>query len=644
MSATSAVPGRASVAAQLRTPLVRSTTALVASGVLTTLLGLAFWAVAARLYPVADVGRASSAISAMTMLVALLQLNLTTGLMRFLPDAGNRAGHLLVTAYAVTTVTTALGGAAVVLGLGDRGFLAGLGPDRLAFGLLFALAVPVWSLFVLQDAALTGLRAAVYVPAENLVFAVAKILLLVVLAGWPAVTLLLAWILPAAVLLIPVSVLIGLRLLPRCAHRPATVRRWRDVRRFLAQDYGGSFLETLTAAAVPVLVTWRLGLEPGAYFYTCWVALVGSELVLGSIGSSLIVEGAHDRRALTALHRSAGRLTAVFALAVVVVGVPAAPLVLGVVGPAYAAHGTTLLRLLLLAVPLRAIVVLQMSRARVERRGVTVLAYQAGYAVLLFAGCWYGLRSAGIEAVGWAFLATQAVLAGGVLAQGVAHGLARRLGRRLARSVRRRAGRPLRRAAGAGLERARRGAHPLHDLGERFWSALAEDLSWGVRDLLVNRVAGSVLMPRMLRFVAYRAAGLDVRTPNVYPGCTFVGAGRVHLGEDTFVNRDCYFEAVSGISIGAGSAIGMQSMFVTSSHPFGPDGHFAWLAEGRSVRVGNRCWIGARVTVLPGVTIGDDVVVAAGAVVTRDCLPGGLYAGVPAQRVRELTPGEGCEP
>jgi len=62
----------------------------------------------------------------------------------------------------------------------------------------------------------------------------------------------------------------------------------------------------------------------------------------------------------------------------------------------------------------------------------------------------------------------------------------------------------------------------------------------------------------------------------------------------------------------------------------------AGAVGGKPVAVGNGCWIGARVMVMPGVSVGDGCVVAAGAIVTKDCEPHGLYAGVPAQRVRDL--------
>jgi acetyltransferase-like isoleucine patch superfamily enzyme len=74
----------------------------------------------------------------------------------------------------------------------------------------------------------------------------------------------------------------------------------------------------------------------------------------------------------------------------------------------------------------------------------------------------------------------------------------------------------------------------------------------------------------------------------------------------------------------------MRVTITTSAH----DAADLKTVRHRPVRIGNRVWLGVGVIVLPGVTIGDDVVVGAGAVVTRDCLEPGLYAGVPAERIR----------
>lgn len=54
------------------------------------------------------------------------------------------------------------------------------------------------------------------------------------------------------------------------------------------------------------------------------------------------------------------------------------------------------------------------------------------------------------------------------------------------------------------------------------------------------------------------------------------------------------------------------------------------------IKIGGGCWIGARAVILPGVTVGNGCIIGAGAVVAKDCEPDGMYAGVPAKRVRDL--------
>lgn len=169
--------------------------------------------------------------------------------------------------------------------------------------------------------------------------------------------------------------------------------------------------------------------------------------------------------------------------------------------------------------------------------------------------------------------------------------------------------------------------------------SLGQDASWAGYDLVANQLAGSFLTPRAARFALWRAMGVQLELPVIiFSGCTMVGGAPLSIGRGTFVNRECYFERVGPISIGSETQIGMQAAFITSTHPFGDDGRFAMQPTGLPVVVGDRCWIGARATILPGVTVGDDVVVAAGAVVAKDCAPRGLYGGVPARRIRDIGP------
>lgn len=80
----------------------------------------------------------------------------------------------------------------------------------------------------------------------------------------------------------------------------------------------------------------------------------------------------------------------------------------------------------------------------------------------------------------------------------------------------------------------------------------------------------------------------------------------------------------------------MQVSFVNSTHDIGDSEMRGGRVKSQPIVVEDGCWICSRVTILPGVTIGKGCVIAAGAVVTKDCLPNGLYAGVPAKRIKDL--------
>jgi maltose O-acetyltransferase len=103
-----------------------------------------------------------------------------------------------------------------------------------------------------------------------------------------------------------------------------------------------------------------------------------------------------------------------------------------------------------------------------------------------------------------------------------------------------------------------------------------------------------------------------------------------------FINEGCSFDNLERVTIGDRVHVGPEVLFGTSSHEMGCSKARAGDVFLAPLVVGSGCWIGARAVILPGVTIGEGCVVGAGAVVTKDCLPHGLYAGVPARRVRDL--------
>ena len=105
----------------------------------------------------------------------------------------------------------------------------------------------------------------------------------------------------------------------------------------------------------------------------------------------------------------------------------------------------------------------------------------------------------------------------------------------------------------------------------------------------------------------------------------------IALGENVFLNFNCVILDVVEVSIGSGTQIAPGVQILTADHPRDPALRRTGLEFGRPVRIGQNVWIGAGALILPGMTIGDDALIGAGSVVTRDVAPGITVAGNPAR-------------
>ncbi|WP_309412347.1 sugar O-acetyltransferase [Brevibacillus laterosporus] len=108
----------------------------------------------------------------------------------------------------------------------------------------------------------------------------------------------------------------------------------------------------------------------------------------------------------------------------------------------------------------------------------------------------------------------------------------------------------------------------------------------------------------------------------------------ITIGKNVFFNTGCSFQDRGGISIGNGSMIGMNVTIATLNHGLSLETRN--IAYPSPVKLGENVWIGSNSTILPGVTIGDNSVVAAGAVVTKDVPENTVVAGVPAKVVKKI--------
>jgi acetyltransferase-like isoleucine patch superfamily enzyme len=112
----------------------------------------------------------------------------------------------------------------------------------------------------------------------------------------------------------------------------------------------------------------------------------------------------------------------------------------------------------------------------------------------------------------------------------------------------------------------------------------------------------------------------------VYPPFYTDHGLNLHLGERVFVNQGCTFLDYAGIRLGDRVMVGPRVTFITSGHPVDPAERRLYLT-GEPIDVADNVWIGAGATILPGVSIGRDAVIAAGAVVADDVPPASLVTG-----------------
>ena len=108
----------------------------------------------------------------------------------------------------------------------------------------------------------------------------------------------------------------------------------------------------------------------------------------------------------------------------------------------------------------------------------------------------------------------------------------------------------------------------------------------------------------------------------------------ITIGKDVFINSGCHFQDQGGIQIGDGALIGHNVVLATINHDLNPEenrkNHYA------PITIGAHVWIGSNAAILPGVTLGDWAVVAAGAVVTQDVPPRTVVGGVPAKVLKVI--------
>ncbi len=403
----------------LRIPLYKNGYSLILSSATTSGLGMLFWVLAAHYYSVETIGTSSAMIAAMMFLSGVSQRGVNSALVRFVPLAGRASARLVGVTYLISLVIAG----AVTLAIGRILYplfpiLGVVGRDLLPL-VLFAGVVMIWSVFTLQDSVLTGLGQAHWVPIENTIVSAVKIVLLILLANWiPVEGVLVAWLIPVVVSVAPVNLLIFRRLLP--AHSQATANQaeplaLRPLLKYVSGNHLASLFLLASTTLLPVIVASQAGARANAYFYPPWMITTSLQLVAINLTTSLTVEGTRDRPQLRAYgYRVFVHIMQLLVpvIAIILVG---APWILRIFGADYAVEGSDLLRWLALATLPNTIVVLYIALARVQNRVAGIIAVQGALCVLVLGLSFRLLPVYGIAGVGVAVLASQTVIAAGLL-------------------------------------------------------------------------------------------------------------------------------------------------------------------------------------------------------------------------------------
>lgn len=170
----------------------------------------------------------------------------------------------------------------------------------------------------------------------------------------------------------------------------------------------------------------------------------------------------------------------------------------------------------------------------------------------------------------------------------------------------------------------------------------------GVRHVAIHltnhfsNLVGDEVVGRRARAALLRRMGADIaQDATVHGGSHFSDPRNLLVGRGSLINRNCYFDLHARVTIGDEVGIGHGVTIITTVHDLGPShrrGGYTYHGQGVTIHSG--AWLGANVTIMPGVVVGKGAVVGTGSLVLQDVDPDTCVAGVPARIIRALPTGD----
>jgi O-antigen/teichoic acid export membrane protein len=362
---------RSAASRQWSNPLARGGLALLINTGLTAILGFGYWLIAARLFSTYAIGVAGALVAATTLFAGLGQLNLSGMLMRFLPKVGGKSRRLVLLTYAYAASASAvLAGVSLVI---IRHVASPGSPLRLDVvqSTAFVFAVSATAIFTIQDSVLIAVRRAIWVPAENGSFGIAKICLLFIFAPLgTAFAVFGAWMIPLTLTIPVISAVLFFRFLPKASGLQRSVPLGRRTRsrmvRFAVGDATGGLFTQAWTYLPPIIITASLGPSVNALYFISFLFASTIDQIAANYASPLTVEGTRAPEEIATLIRSALRHIYAIILPVIIALIIFCPWLVRAFGEKYT-DAVPSMRILLLACLPKAVSTVYYAYCRIQR-------------------------------------------------------------------------------------------------------------------------------------------------------------------------------------------------------------------------------------------------------------------------------------
>lgn len=362
------------VTASRNSQVHRSSYALMLTTLVNAALGLLFWVAAARLYPASVVGLGAGGISALQLVATVGWVGLIFTLMRYVPIAGRARRRVILGAYASGISAALLLGIVLTVAV-PSALSVPYATRSILTSAIFCLCVGGWVVFTLQDATLISLRRSPMVTAENLLYGVLKLVMLVALSAiarpW---TLLGIWAGVAMLFVVAVNIFV-LFIDPR-VRTPDTsgvLLSKRTLARFSTGHTAAALVFSVPDYLVPLLILHYLGANANAYYFTAMSVGFSARALSINVTDALMVEAAYGEESFGELLRKVAALFASVLIPTILFLGIGAGLILQIFGSRYAAEGAVVLRFLAVGLIPFTVVTLALVLDRVRERFVDAL-------------------------------------------------------------------------------------------------------------------------------------------------------------------------------------------------------------------------------------------------------------------------------